>query len=80
MLRDDDLGTAFVEIGDDGVAVESLVGDDGAKFDPVNQRGDADAVEAVARHQVETYEITQGVGQRENFGGHPPFDRPMAWL
>ena len=27
MLRDDDLGAALVEVGDDGVAVESLVGD-----------------------------------------------------
>ena len=26
MLRDDDLGTAFVEVGDDGIAVEGLVG------------------------------------------------------
>jgi hypothetical protein len=33
MLRDDDLGSSHFEFGDDGVAVERLVGD--AKFAPV---------------------------------------------
>src|SRR5271166_5822990 len=32
MLRDDDLGAARVEIGDDGVAIERLVGDQRAEF------------------------------------------------
>ncbi len=34
MLRDDDLGAASVEIGDDGVAVESLAGDQPPKTTP----------------------------------------------
>ena len=34
MLRDDDLGSPFVEIGDDGVAVESFVGDQAPKLNP----------------------------------------------
>ena len=38
VLRDHDLGAALVEIGDDVVAVEGLVGDQGAEFDPLDQR------------------------------------------
>ena len=42
MLRDDDPRAAFIEIGDDMVAVEGLVGDEGAELDAVDNRGDAD--------------------------------------
>jgi hypothetical protein len=45
MLRDDDFGAAFVEIGDDGVAVEGGVSDQAAKGEPVDQRRHADGVE-----------------------------------
>jgi len=31
MLRDDDLGTALVEVSNDGIAVECLVGDEAVK-------------------------------------------------
>ncbi len=38
MLGDDDLGAALVEVGDEGVAVEGLVGDQGAEGKTVDER------------------------------------------
>jgi hypothetical protein len=38
ILRDNDLGAAFVEIGNDGVAVEGLVGDQAAEVEAVDER------------------------------------------
>ena len=36
MLRDDDLGAALVEVGDDGIAVEGFVGDEAVKGETVS--------------------------------------------
>lgn len=38
MLRDDDLGAAFVQLRDERVAVEVLVGDQPVKGDAIDQR------------------------------------------
>jgi hypothetical protein len=38
MLRDDDLGAALGQVGNDGVCVESLVGDQTTKFDIFDQQ------------------------------------------
>jgi hypothetical protein len=38
----DDLGAALVQLGDDRVAVESLVGDQRVKLDALDQSRDAD--------------------------------------
>src|SRR6185437_5883205 len=72
MLRDDDLGSALAQLGDDRVAVESLVGDQRVKLHSVDQRRDADRVETLARQQHEAYEIAERIGQRQDFG-HPAF-------
>lgn len=68
VLPDDDLRAPLVEFGDDVVAVEGLVGKQGAELDAFDQRGDAGGVEAMAGHQLKAYEVTQGVGQRQNLG------------
>ena len=73
MLRDDDLGAPFVKIGDDGVAVESCVGDQRAEAQPVDQRRHADSVEPVAGQQDKAYEIPEGVGEREDLGRQTAF-------
>jgi len=73
VLRDDDLRAALIEIGDDVVAVESLAGEQRPGPDALDQRCDVDTVEAVAGHQVETHEIAQGVGERQNLGRHAIF-------
>src|SRR5713101_8088018 len=90
VLRNHDLGTALIEIGDDFVAVEGLVGDQRAEFDPLDERRDADGIEALSRQQDESDEGAQGVGEGEDFGRHaalgfadglalsPPF-APCPW-
>jgi hypothetical protein len=90
MLRDDDLRPAFVQVFDDPVGIESLVGDQAAEFDILDQGRDADRVEAVAGQKDKPHQIAERVGQREDFGGPaplrladglilgPPF-APCAW-
>src|SRR5258705_5159044 len=73
MLRDDDLGAALVEVGDDGVAVEGLVGDEALKGETVDERSNPHRIEAMAGQENEADEIAQCVGQRQNFGGHAAF-------
>ena len=68
MLGDNDLGAAGVEIGDDGVAVEGLVGDQAAERDAVEQGRDADRIETVARQEMEADQIAQRVGERVSLG------------
>ena len=91
MLRDDDLRLAFVQVFDDPVGIKSLVGDQGAEFDILDQGREADGVEAVAGQKDKPHQIIpERVGQREDFGGPatlrladglilgPPF-APCAW-
>ncbi len=90
MLGDDDLRAALVQRRDDPVAVEGLVGKQGAKFDALDQRRDADRIEALPRQQNEADQIAERVGEREDFGGpaalrlayglalSPPF-APCPW-
>src|ERR1700693_3693176 len=90
MLRDHDLGAALVEVGDDVVAVEGLVSDQGAELDALDQRRDSHRVVALSRQQHESDEIAQGIGEVQDFGRHaalgfadglapsPPF-APCPW-
>src|ERR1700732_167003 len=90
MLRDHDLGATLVEVGDDIVAVEGLVGDQRAELDPLDERRDTDGVEALSRQQHESDEIAQRVGEGQDLGRHaalgaadglilsPPF-APCPW-
>lgn len=70
MLGDDNPGATIVEVGDDGVAVEGLVGDQRAESDAVDERRHADGIVAMAGHQDEADKVAERVGQREDFGGH----------
>src|SRR5260370_31842997 len=90
MLRDHDLGAALVEVGDDVVAVEGLVSDQGAELDARDQRRDSHRVVALSRQQHESDEVAQGIGEGQDFGRHaalgfpdglalsPPF-APCPW-
>src|SRR3546814_2185699 len=90
MLGNDDLGAALVEVGDDGVAVERLVGDQRAEAETVDERRHSDGVEAVAGQQDEAHEIAESIGERQDLGRHaalgaadglapsPPF-APWPW-
>ncbi|MER8880829.1 hypothetical protein NKI11_30740 [Mesorhizobium sp. M0684] len=70
MLRDNDLGAAVVQIGDDGVAVESLVGDQPAEGEAVDERRNAYRIETMAGQENEAHEIAERISERENLGGH----------
>ena len=90
MLRDDDLGFACVQVFDDPVGIKSLVSDQAAEFEVLDQGRDTDGVKAMAGEQDEAHQIPKRVGQREDFGGPatlrladglifgPPF-APCAW-
>ncbi len=69
MLGDDDLRAALVQFGDDPVAVEGLVGEQRTKFDALDQRRDADRIEALPRQQNEANQIAERIRQRQDFGG-----------
>src|SRR5215211_7163792 len=71
VLRDDDLGAALAEIGDDVVAVERFVSNEAAELDAVDQRRDADRIKAVSRQQLEAHKVAERIGEREDFGCHP---------
>ena len=70
MLRDYDLGAAFVEFSDNGIAVEGFVGEQGTELNAVNQRSDADGVETMAGQQAVRARTLVVI---------PPLERPMAW-
>src|SRR5208282_1956328 len=73
MLGDDDLGAALIEVGDDGVRVERLVGDERVELQSLDQRRDADGVETLPRQEYETHEVAERIGERKDFGGHAAF-------
>src|SRR6478609_6540540 len=90
MLRDHHLGAAPVEIGDDVVAVEGCVGDEGVELKTLDQRRDPECVEALSGQQHKADEIAQGIGEGQDLGRHaalgaadglarsPPF-APCPW-
>ena len=73
VLGDHDLGAACIEIGDDGVAVEGRVGDEGAEVARLQQRFDPDRVVALPGQQNKPDESAERVGQSEDFGGYAAF-------
>src|SRR5436190_1384138 len=90
MLGDDDFGAARVDFGDNGVAVEGLVGDQRVEGQSLDERRHADRVEALSRQKHEAHEIAERISEGQDFGGHaalraadrlalsPPF-APCPW-
>ena len=77
MLRDDDLGAALVQRGNDGIAVEGLVGDQSAEGDSVDQRSDADRNPGsrTKRTRLPSASVNARI-----LVVMPPLERPIAWL
>ena len=50
MLCDNDFGATLVEVGNNGNAVEGLVGDEALKGGTVDERSDSNRIETVAGH------------------------------
>ena len=67
-LRDDDLGAALVELFDDPIGVESLVGEQGIEVAFLDEWRDADGIMAVSWQELEVDQIAKGVGQRQDLG------------
>jgi len=90
MLRDYDLRLTLVHVFDDPVGIKSLVSDQAAEFEVLDQGRNADGVKAMAGEQDEPHQVPKRVRQREDFGGPaalrladglifgPPF-APCAW-
>ena len=72
-LRDDDFRAARVEVVDDPVCVERLVGDQAIELDAADKRGDAGRVMPLAWQQHEADEIAERIAQRQDFGRQTPF-------
>src|SRR5512136_776221 len=60
VLRDDDLCSALIEIGDQC-----------ADRQPLDQRRDVDCIEALPGHEREAHEIAERVRERQYLSGHP---------
>ena len=69
MLGDHSLGAALVEVGDDGVAVERLVADQGVELQALDKRRDADGVVAVAGKKDEADQIAECIGEGQDLRG-----------
>jgi hypothetical protein len=72
-LEDDDLRAALVRFGDHLAAVEGLFGEQRAKFDALDQRRDADRIEALPRQRKQANQIAERVDEREDFAGPAAF-------
>jgi len=73
MLGDNDLGTARVKLGDDGVAIERLVGDQRVEGQSLDERRDAHRVKALSWQKHEAHEIAERISERKDFRGHAAF-------
>src|SRR4051794_13739330 len=73
MLRDDGLGAAAIEVGDDGVCIEGLVGDQRPERHAIDERRHAGGLEALPRKEHEAHEIAECVRQRHDLCRHAAF-------
>src|SRR5215211_5366472 len=73
MLGDHDLGAACIEIGDQGIAVESGIGAQRPEGEPVDERRHAHRIEALPGQEHEAHEVAERVGERQDLGGQAAF-------
>ena len=90
MRRDDDGCAALIHRLDDPVGIERLVGNQGSKGDPLDERRDPDRIVTLTRQKGEAHQIAQCVGQGHDLGApaapgladglafSPPF-APCPW-
>ena len=80
MLRDDDLGAARIEIGDDRIAIESLVGQQRAEFDASISGATPTVSKRCPGKRRKRTRLPSASVRARIFVVMPPLDRPMAWL
>ena len=71
MLRDDDLGASGVEVVDYPIRIKSLVSQESAKLEVLDQRFDTNRIKSMAGKQNEVHQVAEGIRQRENLRRHP---------
>jgi hypothetical protein len=80
MLRDDDLGAALVEVGDDGIAVEGFVGDEAVKGETVDERRTPTVSKRWPGKRTKRTRLPSASVSARILVVMPPLERPMAWL
>ena len=68
LWRDHRHRAAVVQIGAQGVAIESLVRQQGGEVEILQKRGDTHAIVPLPRQQDEAYEIAQRINQSDDLG------------
>src|SRR5215218_6219123 len=59
--------------GDQGIAVESGIGDQRPEGEPVDERRHANRIEALPWQEHEAHEVAERVGERQDLGGQAAF-------
>ncbi len=67
LLRDDDLGSALVQFGDDPVCIKRFVCDQPVELYALDKRCHPDGVIALAWQEFEPNKVAQRIGQCQNF-------------
>ena len=80
MLRDDDLGAAVVEVGDEGVAVGGLVGDQGAEGKTSMSGGAPTVSKQWPGSRTKRTRLPSASVSARTLVVMPPLERPTAWL
>src|SRR5687767_6716341 len=86
VLRDDDLGTAFVQVGDDGVGIEGHVSDQPTERNAVDEGREAHRIVAMSGQENKAHEIAESddlsrhtaLGTANGLALSPPFE-PCPW-
>ena len=80
MLGDDDLGAAFVEVSDDNVAVEGLVGEHARKERPSISGATPTVSNRWPGNRTKRTRLPSASVRARILVVMPPLERPMAWL
>jgi hypothetical protein len=80
MLRDDDLGAALVEVGDDGIAVKGLIGDEAFKVRPSMSGATPTVSKRWPGRRTKRTRLPNASVSARILVVMPPLERPMAWL
>jgi len=80
LWRDHRHSAAVVQIGAQGVAIESLVRQQGVEVEILQKRGDTHAIVPLPRQQDEAYEIAQRIDQSDDLGRQTTARTPDSLL
>jgi hypothetical protein len=70
MLRNNDFGASFVEVFNDPVRIESLIGNQPLKVDAFDERRNTHRVVTMPRQKFKAHQSAERIGQRQDLGRH----------